>query len=106
MPTNRTRRSRRHSGVLTPYQAQELLYGPDSVLLRGLGFGGLEVMRIAPELLRAERELAWFRHRDELMAAWEAGTAADLCAEGEHCRKSERAQPWAAEQFEGGRNAD
>ncbi len=111
MPTNRNVRSRHWRPSLDPYKREQLLFGPETVLLAGVGYytrhgpneiaGLSDAERAGPE---AEMERDWRTHRADLLAWWNDPAErlrAKFTTNDEPGGPGTR--PWAAERFDGGR---
>ena len=107
MPVKRTlaKRSRR----LDDYKRQQLLEGPDSVLLAAVGYLAptrtLRFSEATPEeqaAILADMERDWLTHGPELMAWWKQGADADLSRHKPWAyvvAGGPETLPWAATQF-------
>ena len=110
MPVKRTRAKRRRR--LDDYKRQQLLEGPDSVLLAAVGYLAptrtLRFSETPPDeqaAILADMERDWLTHGPELMAWWKQGADADLSGHKPWTfviPGGPETLPWAATQFSTG----
>lgn len=86
MPTNRTRPARSWALDLDEHKREALLFGPDAMLLAGLGYWRLVDRSATLEEMRRD----WRIHREALLVHWR----------GLPSRPEGLPRPWAAQQLD------